>query len=146
MGASKPILLHVAARLEQQAQRIQHHAGNVSPRTKIMLRVARHVGRVEQRDGQRYGPHPKHLKDPEAEKRKEAVALVVEAVVFTRAQDAEEEEAREAHGPDDEEERGDELACVVVAAEGQGEHGEDGKVGAACEVWWRNVSSVVFFG
>lgn len=133
--AAETILLHIAASLEQKPKRKEHDSCNVSSGTKVMLRVLRHVWRVDQGNGQRDGPDPKHLKDPEAEEGEEAIALVVEAIIAPRAQDAEEEEAREADGPDNDEEGGDELAGVVVAAHGERDDGEDGKVGAACEVY-----------
>lgn len=131
------VLLHVTPGLKDEANRVQHDTRNVAPRAKIPLREARHVGRVAERHGQRDDPDPEHLKDPEAEKLGEAAAHLVEALVLAGLQDAEEEEAGEAHRPHDHEERDDELPRVQVrvaaaAAEGEGEDGENGKVEPAC--------------
>lgn len=62
------------------------------------------------------------------------MAHIVEAVIFARFEDAEEEECGEANGPGDEEESGDELAGLVVVTEGEGGDGEDDEVGAAGKV------------
>lgn len=80
-----------------------------------MLRVSRHVGRVEQRDGQRHGPDPNHLKDPEPQEWQELAALIVEAVIFACFEDPVEQKAGEADGPDNDEEPHDQLARVVVS-------------------------------
>jgi hypothetical protein len=101
MRLPKPILLHIARTLHNKPNRPQHNTGNIPPRTKVMLTILRDIGTVDQRNGQRNSPDPKHLKDPEAEKREKLVALVVEAVILARLDDAEEEEAGEAEGPDD---------------------------------------------
>lgn len=133
------VLLHVAARLKHQANRVQDDARNVAPGAKVPLRVARHVGRVAERHGQRDDPDPEHLKDPEAEKLEKVAAHLVEALVLARLEDAEEEEAGEAHRPHNHEEGDDDLPRVQVrvaaaAAQGEGEDGENGKVEAACEI------------
>lgn len=132
--APKAILLRIAHRLDSQPDRVHHHSSNVPPRPKPMLRVARHSRRVEHRDRQRNGPDPEHLKEPEAEKGEEPLAHLVKAIIFACFEDAEEEERREADGPGDEEEGGDELAGLVVVAEGECCNGEDDEVGAAGEV------------
>ena len=139
MRLAEPILLHIADALHDEAHREEHDAGDVAARAKGMLGVGGDGGAVEDGDGQGDGPDPDHLGDPEAEEGEEAVALVVEAVVGARAQDAEEEEAREAQRPGDEEEGGDELARVVVARQRECEDGEDGEVGAAGEVCVQSV-------
>lgn len=135
VGLAKTVLLHVAHTLHGEADGEEDDAGNVPAGAKVVLGVARDVGGVEQGDGQGDEPDPEHLEDPEAQEGEELVALVIEAVVGAGAQDAEEEEAREADGPGDEEEGGDELTGVVVAGQGEGEDGEQGKVGAAGEIW-----------
>lgn len=131
VGLAEAVLLHVAQGLEGE----EDEAGDVAGGVEGVLRVARDVGRVEQGDGQGEDPEQEHLEDPEAEEGPEAVALVVEAVVGAGAQDAEEEEAGEADGPDDEQERGDELAREAAARQGERQDGEQGEVGAAGEVW-----------
>lgn len=135
MRATEAIFLYIAASLEHKPKGKEHDSRDISAGTKVMLRVLRDVWRVDQRNRQRDGPDPKHLKDPEPKKGEEAIALVVETIVATCAQDAEEEEAREANGPDNDEEGGDELAGVMVAAHGERHDGEDGKVGAPCEIY-----------
>lgn len=99
-----------------------------------MLWIARHGRRIEHRDGQRDGPDPEHLEDPETEEGEKLLAHPVEAVIFACFEDAEEEECGEADGPGDEEEGGDELAGLMVVIEGEGCDGEDDEVGAAGEV------------
>lgn len=89
----KNVSLHIATRLKHHAHRIQHNTRNVPSRAKGPLRVARHVGRVEERDGQRDDPDPEHLKDPEAEKGEELTAHLIEAVILARPENAEEEES-----------------------------------------------------
>lgn len=131
---AEAVLVDIAHRLHDEAHGKEHHAGNVPRRAESGLRIARDGGRVEDGDGQGDGPDPEHLQDPEAEEGEEAAAHVVEAAVHSRLEDAEEQEAREAEGPGYEEEGGDELAGVVVAAEGEGDDGQDGKVGAASKV------------
>ena len=96
--------------------------------------VLRDLGGVEECDGKRDDPDPDHLENEEAQKGKEFVAFVVEAVVFAGFDDAEEEEAGEAGGPEHDEEGGGDLAGVVVAGEGEGEDGQQDEVGAAGEV------------
>lgn len=99
-----------------------------------MLWIVPHGRRIEHCDGQRDGPDPKHLEDPETEEGEELLAHLVEAVIFASFEDAEEEECGEANGPGDEEEGGDELADLGVVVEGEGCDGEDDEVGAVGEV------------
>lgn len=82
MGASKVQLLHVADALKNHAYGIQHNSCDVSPRSKVMLAVLRHLGRVDERDWQRNSPDPNHLEDPKAQEGEELAALVVEAVIL----------------------------------------------------------------
>lgn len=133
------VLLHIAARLEHEANHVQNDTRNVAPRAKVLLRVARNVGRVAERHGQRDDPDPEHLKDPEAKELEKVAAHLVEALVLARLEDAEEEEAGEAHRPHNHEEGDDDLprvqvAAAAAAAEGEGEDGENGKVEASCEI------------
>lgn len=139
----EPVLLHIAHALHDEPNRPQHDAGDIPPGAEAVLPIPRDAGAVDESHGQGDGPDPEHLEDPEAEEGEEPVALVVEAVVPAGPEDAEEEEAREAEGPGDEEEGGDELAGVVVAAEGEGEDGEEGKVGPSGKVC--KVSAAVHF-
>lgn len=103
VGASELELLHVADALKHHADSIKHNSRDVSPRSKVVLVVMRHLGRVDERHGQRNSPHPDHLEDPEAQEGEELAALVVEAVILAGLEDAVEEEAREADGPDNDE-------------------------------------------
>lgn len=115
------VLLRVAHGLHCEADDEEDDADDVPACAEGVLRVLRHVGRVEHGHGQRDGPDPDHLEDPEAEEGEELVALVVEAVVLARLDDAEEEEAREARRPEHDEDGGDDLARMVVAAEREGD-------------------------
>lgn len=117
MRLSEAMLVHVTHGLHDEAEGEQHDAGNVPAGAEAVLRIPRDGRGVEDGDGQGDRKDPDHLEDPEAEEGKELVTLVVEAVIPTRLDDAEEEETGETEGPDDEEEGGDELAGVVVAAQ-----------------------------
>lgn len=108
------------------------------PALRPPLHLRHNGGRVQHCHGQRHGPDPQHLEDPEAEEGEEAVALAVEAVVAAGAEDAVEQEAREPRGPAGEEGAGYELPAgraIFATAEGDGDDGEDDEVGAAGEVW-----------
>lgn len=136
----KPILLHIAYCFRQETNSPQNDTRNITAGPKVRLRKLSHIGTVQDGYRQRYGPNPQHLENPEAKKREKFVALAIEPIVFARLQDAEEEEAREAGGPDHDEEGVDDLASMVVAGEGEGYDGEDDEVGAAGEIWRRQSS------
>lgn len=106
----EPELVHIGHALHDKAQGEEHDARNVPTGAEGGEAVAGDAGRVEEGDGQRHGPDPDHLEDPEAQEGEELVALVVEAVVLAGLEDAEEEEAREAHAPEHDEDGGDDLA------------------------------------
>lgn len=129
------VLLHITHTLHHKPNRKQHHARNVPPRPEIRLPVLRHIRTIQHRDGQGNKPYPEHLEDPEPEEGKEFIAFVVEAVVFAGFEDAEEQEAGEAETPEHNEEGGDDLAGIVVAAEGEGDDCEGDEVCSAGEVW-----------
>ena len=104
------------------------------------MRVLGDVGGVEDGDGERDGPDPDHLEDPEAEEGPELVALVVEAVVLASLEDTEEEEGGESSAPGQDEEGVDDLPGVGgrggggAGGEGEGQDGEEDEVGPAGEV------------
>ena len=89
---TKPVLLRVADGFHYKPDREEHNASNVPAGAERVLHVHLHGGRVENGDGQRDGPDPDHLEDPKAQEREELVAFVVEAVVFARLDDAEQQE------------------------------------------------------
>lgn len=121
LSCLEQVLLHIADTLHYDPNRPEYHARDISPCSKIWLRVLRHIRRVQHRHRQRDSPHPKHLEDPETKKGEELVTLVVEAVVFAGLNDAEEEEAGETRAPDHDEEGGYDLSRIVVAAECEGD-------------------------
>ena len=131
---AETVLLHIAHAFHNEADDPQNHAGDVPPRPKTRLMEVRHVRRVKHRDRQTARPDPEHLKDPEPEKLEEVIPLVVEAVVFARLDDPEEQEAGEARAPEHHEDADEDLARVVRAGEGEGEDGEEDEVGPAGEV------------
>ena len=88
----EPVLVHITDSLHDEPDGEEDDAGDIPAGAKVVLRIARDGGGVEDRDGQGDGPHPEHLKDPEAQEGEELVALVVEAVILARLEDAEEEE------------------------------------------------------
>lgn len=116
-------LLRIADTLHDEADCEQNDAGDVAAGAKGHLGKALDPGRVQNRDGQRDGPDPDHLEDPEAEEREELVTLIIEAVILARLQDSEEQEARQPDAPGHDEERGDDLARIVFAAECKGYDG-----------------------
>lgn len=81
MVLAKLVFLHITHTLHYKTYNEQNDTSDIAARAKLMLRVLRHVGRVQDGHGERYRPHPNHLEDPEAEKGEKLVALVVEAVV-----------------------------------------------------------------
>ena len=75
------------------------------------------VGRVQHCHRQRDGPHPKHLEDPEAQELEEFVADLIEAIVFSSFDDPKEQKAGQSGSPEHDKERGDNLACMMLAGE-----------------------------
>lgn len=92
------------------------------------------IGTIQNGNRQRDSPNPKHLKDPEAKKGEKLVALVIKTIVFASLEDAEQQKTGKPERPYYDEERGDDLAGMLVSAEGEGEDGEDSKVGPAGEI------------
>ena len=137
---AEAVLLDVGDGLHEEADCPQNGADDVGGGSEGRVRVLGDVGRVEDGDGEGDGPDPDHLEDPEAEEGPELVALVVEAVVLARFEDAEEEEGGEPGAPEEDEEGVDDLAGVGgggvggAGGEGEGEDGEDDEVGPAGEV------------
>lgn len=110
-------------------------AGDVGWGAESGLRlVGGYGGGVEEGDGEGDGPDPDHLEDPEGEEFEEVVAFVVEAVVFPRFDDAEEEEGGEAGAPCHDEEGVDDLPGIVGGGEGEGKDCQEHEVRAAGEV------------
>lgn len=135
MFAAETVLLHVGHCLHDQADRVQDYASNVSARAECRMRELSDIWRVEHSHRQRDGPHPEHLEDPEAKEFEEIVALVVEAIIFARLQDPEEEKARQPCAPDHNEERADNVARdIAVFAPCQRDDGQDDEVGTPGEV------------
>jgi len=111
------VSLNIARSLHENANRIQDDTGDVTPRSEGDLGVPLNVGRVQDGDGQGYGPDPDYLEEPEYREGPELVSQVVEAVIFACFQDPIEQEAREAQGPGDEKRRDDDLAHIVGATQ-----------------------------
>jgi hypothetical protein len=139
VARAENVFLYIAHALHDEPNREQDHAHNIAPRPKGVLRILLHVGRVQHRHRQRDSPHPDHLEYPEAQEGEELVALVVEAVVLARLQDAEEQEAGQPETPHHDEERGDQLARIVIAAEGECDDGQNDKIGSSRKVWGSSV-------
>jgi hypothetical protein len=133
-AAPEEVFLDIAHALHEQPGGEQDHACDIPPGSEIRLGELRHVGRVQDRGWEGYGPHPDHLEDPETEELEEVVPFVVKAVIFPRLENAEEEEGGEAEAPDHYEEGDDDLARMVVAAECEGYDGENDEVGSAREI------------
>jgi hypothetical protein len=91
--ALEEILLYITNTLHYKPNPKQYHSPNIPSSAKIGLWVLGDIRRVQDSDGQRNGPDPKHLETPEAEKGKELVAFVVKTVVLAGFQDSEEEES-----------------------------------------------------
>lgn len=88
-------LLRIAHRFHGEADGVEDNARNVTTSPERWLLVLLDVGGVKNGDGHRDSPDPDHLEYPEAEKGEELVALVIEAVVLARLQDAEQQEPRQ---------------------------------------------------
>lgn len=101
--AAEEILLNIRNALHHKPNSEQDHPRDVPPRTEIGLGVLRDIGRVQDGNGERDGPDPDHLKDPEAQKGEELVADLVEAIVFSGFEYTEEEEAGEPGPPEHDE-------------------------------------------
>lgn len=89
LRAPEPVLLDIADAFHDETNGKHDDSDNVSGCAKADEGVLPHGGRVDERHGQRDDPDPDHLEDPEAEEGEELVALVVEAVVLSRLEDAE---------------------------------------------------------
>jgi hypothetical protein len=118
---SEDKLLHITDRLHNKSDGKENNASNISSSTKGMLRILRNIWRVQDRYWEGDDPDPDHLEDPEAKEFEEVIALVVETIIFASFEDTEEEETRESKPPDHDEDRVDDLACIVVTAEGEGD-------------------------
>lgn len=135
LGAPELVLLHVADALHDEADGEHDDPHDVPARSEVDEGVLPDGGRVDERHGQGDDPDPDHLEDPEAEEGEELVALVVEAVVLARLEDAEEQEARQPHPPQHDEDGGHDLPGVRAGpGEGEGYYREDDEVGPAGEV------------
>lgn len=117
--AAEIVFLHVGNAFHDEADGEENHPGDVATGAKIRLVKFGDVGGVEDCDGEGDGPDPDHLEDPKPKKGEELVSDLVEAVVFPRLEDSEEEEGREAGAPQHDEEGDDDLARMVVTGKGK---------------------------
>ena len=108
----EPVLLRVADALHGKPQDEEYYPGDVPHLPEVGLIGVPHSQGVQNGNGQRDGPHPQHLEDPEPQEREELVPLVVESVVLARLQDPEEQEPGEACAPQHDEDTGDDSARV----------------------------------
>lgn len=92
MLGPEAVLLNVGNTFHEQADGIKNHTSNVSSCAKWGLAVLRDIRAVEEGYRQGYRPYPEHLKDPKAEKLEEVVALVVEAIILSGLENAEQQE------------------------------------------------------
>jgi len=134
ISAPEKIFLNIANTLHSEANGIQHHARNISSGPKGRLGKSGDIWRVQHRDWERDSPDPDHLEYPEAQEREEFISLVVKAIIFSSLQDSEQQEGREAQSPYHDEERYNDLARIMMAAECKGNDREDHKVGSTSEV------------
>ncbi len=132
--APELVFLHICSALHNKPNVPKNHACNVPRGPEIRLIKPRNIRRIEDRDGKRHSPYPNHLKDPEAEKWEEHISLVVEAVILSRLDDSEEQEAREPSAPGHDEDGSDDLASMVVAGECEGDDGEANEISSSGEV------------
>lgn len=84
------ILLDIRHALHDEPDRKENDASDVASGSEGRLVEFGDVGRVEHGDGQRHGPYPDHLEDPESEKLEELIALVIEPIILAGLDDAEE--------------------------------------------------------
>lgn len=75
------------------------------------------------------------IQNPESEEGPELVSLVVKTVIFACLENPEEQKRAQSRAPDNDEERGNNVACIAaVFAQGKCEDGEYDEIRAACEV------------
>ena len=87
------VFLDIAHSLHDQSNNVEDDADDICRFPKTRLAVLKHLRRIQERDRQADNPYPEHLENPESKERKEFIPFIVEAVVFTRLQDPEEQEA-----------------------------------------------------
>jgi hypothetical protein len=112
----KVILLEIGDSLHKQSNGIYDDASNIPARPKVTLRILLNVRRIKDCHRQGNHPDPDHLKDPKCKEFEEVIPLVVESVVLSSLEDAEEEKSREPEAPDHDEQGGDNLTRIMLAA------------------------------
>lgn len=93
------VLLDIADTLQEEADSKQDDSGDVSSGTEVGLIESRDSRAVQDGNGQRHRPDPKHLEYPKSQEWNEFVSLVVKSVVLPGLEDSKEEEARQSRAP-----------------------------------------------
>lgn len=76
-----------------------------------------------------------NLQYPKAQEGPELVPLVVKAIIFAGLQDPEQEEATQARGPCDDEDRDYNVACLIsITTKRKGEDCQKNEIGASSEI------------
>ena len=113
--APEYVLLDIADTLQEEANSKQDDAGDVSSGTEVGLVESRDSRAVQDGNGQRHRPDPKHLEYPESQEWKEFVSLVIEPVVLSGLEYSKKEEAGQSRTPRHDEQRVNDLAGIVMA-------------------------------
>ena len=111
------VLLNVADTLHDQANWVENNTGDIPACSECWLRVPSDVRGVQDGDGQWNGPDPDHLEYPKSKEWEELVPFVIESIIFAGLDNSEEQESGESETPDHNEERADDLACIVMPTE-----------------------------
>ena len=82
-----------------------------------MLWILLDIWWIQDCDRQGNNPDPDHLKDPETKELEEVVPLIVKSIVFPSLENTEEEKSWELEASDHDREGGNNLSCIVLAAE-----------------------------
>lgn len=132
----EPVFLNVAYGFHGEGDCEYYHGDDVCGFSETRLRILQHIRRVDDGDGKTDDPTPQHLRDPESEKREELVPLVVETIVGSGFQDAEEEKPGKTGAPEHDEYTDYNIAGVGGSRESEGKNCKPDEVCAAWESQW----------
>lgn len=141
--APEDILLDIANTLQEEANSEQDDSGDIASGTKVGLVEPRDSRAVQDSNGKRHRPDPKHLEYPKSEEGKEFVSFVIKSIVFPSLEDAKEEKARQSGTPGHDEQGVNNLTSIMVARERESDDGKDDEIGATSKVCKAMSSDIV---
>ena len=113
------ILLYIAYGLHEECNHEKDDSDDVRGLPETRLMIVQYLWTIQDRDWQTDDPYPEHLKDPEPKEWEELIPLVVKSIVLASLQNPEEQEAREAGGPEHDKDAGYNLSSIGRAAHGE---------------------------